>query len=241
MVQGGDGHRCPPREQLLVAQQPSPAHKPQPNGNALNHPERRSPDRCPPRGIQLGARPAGTQALGGGHLPAAPSPGRLTQRTAPHSGRFTRGPVRGGAISQIREADGSIGESLERAHARFPEACHASGYGPDIATVLGPSGPRRRYATWRQPMRWTWSKSTHPGSGRHYRDRHHDPGPARRCRVAIRNLEDLDSAVTLDVVREQPRRPPPGPLTALCDGFGFGFGFGGHNVALVRRVPSPDG
>ncbi|WP_406115768.1 hypothetical protein [Kitasatospora purpeofusca] len=59
--------------------------------------------------------------------------------------------------------------------------------------------------------------------------------------MAIRNLEDLDSAVTLDVVREQPRRPPPGPLTALCDGFGFGFGFGGHNVALVRRVPSPDG
>jgi 3-oxoacyl-[acyl-carrier-protein] synthase II len=43
------------------------------------------------------------------------------------------------------------------------------------------------------------------------------------------NIEKLDSAVTIDVVRETPRTLPVGQIAALNDSFGFG----GHNVVLA--------
>jgi 3-oxoacyl-[acyl-carrier-protein] synthase II len=43
------------------------------------------------------------------------------------------------------------------------------------------------------------------------------------------NIENLDPAVTIDVVRDQPRQLPPGQIAALNDSFGFG----GHNVVLA--------
>jgi 3-oxoacyl-[acyl-carrier-protein] synthase II len=43
------------------------------------------------------------------------------------------------------------------------------------------------------------------------------------------NIEKLDPAVTIDVVRETPRTLPPGQIAALNDSFGFG----GHNVVLA--------
>ena len=43
------------------------------------------------------------------------------------------------------------------------------------------------------------------------------------------NIEKLDSAVTIDVVRETPRTLPAGQIAALNDSFGFG----GHNVVLA--------
>jgi 3-oxoacyl-[acyl-carrier-protein] synthase II len=45
------------------------------------------------------------------------------------------------------------------------------------------------------------------------------------------NIENLDEAVTVDVVRDQPRALPAGPIVALNDSFGFG----GHNVVLVFK------
>ena len=45
------------------------------------------------------------------------------------------------------------------------------------------------------------------------------------------NIENLDPAVTIDVVRDQPRALPQGDIAALNDSFGFG----GHNVVLVFR------
>ena len=45
------------------------------------------------------------------------------------------------------------------------------------------------------------------------------------------NIENLDAAVTLDVVRDLPRPLPAGPIAALNDSFGFG----GHNVVLVLK------
>jgi 3-oxoacyl-[acyl-carrier-protein] synthase II len=47
---------------------------------------------------------------------------------------------------------------------------------------------------------------------------------------AIRNLDDLDDDVRLDVVRVDPRPLPPG--AALSNAFGFG----GHNVSLAFRT-----
>ncbi|MCW2903250.1 MAG: 3-oxoacyl-(acyl-carrier-protein) synthase 2 [Streptosporangiaceae bacterium] len=46
---------------------------------------------------------------------------------------------------------------------------------------------------------------------------------------ATANLEDLDDAVDLDIVRGETRRLPDGPLAALNNSFGFG----GHNVAVA--------
>ena len=43
------------------------------------------------------------------------------------------------------------------------------------------------------------------------------------------NIENLDPAVTIDVVRDTPRSLPTGQIAALNDSFGFG----GHNVVLA--------
>ena len=45
------------------------------------------------------------------------------------------------------------------------------------------------------------------------------------------NIENLDPAVTVDVVRDTPRQLPLGDIAALNDSFGFG----GHNVVLVFK------
>jgi 3-oxoacyl-[acyl-carrier-protein] synthase II len=45
------------------------------------------------------------------------------------------------------------------------------------------------------------------------------------------NIDDLDPAVTIDVVRNTPRTLPAGDIAALNDSFGFG----GHNVVLVFK------
>jgi 3-oxoacyl-[acyl-carrier-protein] synthase II len=45
------------------------------------------------------------------------------------------------------------------------------------------------------------------------------------------NIENLDPAVTVDVVRDKPRALPTGDIAALNDSFGFG----GHNVVLVFK------
>jgi 3-oxoacyl-[acyl-carrier-protein] synthase II len=43
------------------------------------------------------------------------------------------------------------------------------------------------------------------------------------------NIEDLDSDITLDIVRKDPRELPAGDVAALNNSFGFG----GHNAALL--------
>ena len=45
------------------------------------------------------------------------------------------------------------------------------------------------------------------------------------------NIDNLDPAVTIDVVRDKPRALPTGDIAALNDSFGFG----GHNVVLVFK------
>jgi len=45
------------------------------------------------------------------------------------------------------------------------------------------------------------------------------------------NIDNLDPAVTVDVVRDKPRALPQGDIAALNDSFGFG----GHNVVLVFK------
>ena len=45
------------------------------------------------------------------------------------------------------------------------------------------------------------------------------------------NIENLDEAVTIDVVRDTPRPLPSGPIAAINDSFGFG----GHNVVLIFK------
>ncbi len=45
------------------------------------------------------------------------------------------------------------------------------------------------------------------------------------------NIENLDPAVNLDVVRDTPRELPAGDLVALNNSFGFG----GHNVAFAVK------
>ena len=45
------------------------------------------------------------------------------------------------------------------------------------------------------------------------------------------NIENLDPAVSIDVVRDKPRALPAGDIAALNDSFGFG----GHNVVLVFK------
>jgi len=45
------------------------------------------------------------------------------------------------------------------------------------------------------------------------------------------NIDDLDPAVTIDIVRNTPRTLPAGDIAALNDSFGFG----GHNVVLVFK------
>jgi len=45
------------------------------------------------------------------------------------------------------------------------------------------------------------------------------------------NIENLDPAVVLDVVRDKARALPHGPIAAINDSFGFG----GHNVVLILR------
>ena len=45
------------------------------------------------------------------------------------------------------------------------------------------------------------------------------------------NIENLDEAVKIDVVRDKPRKLPDGPIACLNDSFGFG----GHNVVLVFK------
>ncbi|MDO8645390.1 MAG: beta-ketoacyl-ACP synthase II [Candidatus Planktophila sp.] len=45
------------------------------------------------------------------------------------------------------------------------------------------------------------------------------------------NIDELDLAVTIDVVRDKPRALPAGDIAALNDSFGFG----GHNVVLVFK------
>ena len=45
------------------------------------------------------------------------------------------------------------------------------------------------------------------------------------------NIENLDPAVTVDVVRDTPRHLPAGDIAALNDSFGFG----GHNVVLAFK------
>ena len=48
------------------------------------------------------------------------------------------------------------------------------------------------------------------------------------------NIENLDSAVTIDVVRDKPRALPAGQIAALNDSFGFG----GHNGTIILAPPS---
>jgi 3-oxoacyl-[acyl-carrier-protein] synthase II len=43
------------------------------------------------------------------------------------------------------------------------------------------------------------------------------------------NLDDLDDAVDLDIIRGEPRKLPDGPIAALNNSFGFG----GHNTSVV--------
>ena len=45
------------------------------------------------------------------------------------------------------------------------------------------------------------------------------------------NIDNLDPAVSIDVVRDKPRALPTGDIAALNDSFGFG----GHNVVLVFK------
>jgi 3-oxoacyl-[acyl-carrier-protein] synthase II len=45
------------------------------------------------------------------------------------------------------------------------------------------------------------------------------------------NIENLDEAVTVDVVRDKPRELPAGQIACINDSFGFG----GHNVVLIFR------
>lgn len=45
------------------------------------------------------------------------------------------------------------------------------------------------------------------------------------------NIDELDPAVSIDVVRDKPRALPAGDIAALNDSFGFG----GHNVVLVFK------
>jgi len=45
------------------------------------------------------------------------------------------------------------------------------------------------------------------------------------------NIENLDPAVKIDVVRDKPRELPAGQIAAINDSFGFG----GHNVVLIFR------
>lgn len=45
------------------------------------------------------------------------------------------------------------------------------------------------------------------------------------------NIENLDQAVKVDVVRDVPRPLPAGPIAAINDSFGFG----GHNVVLIFK------
>ena len=45
------------------------------------------------------------------------------------------------------------------------------------------------------------------------------------------NIENLDPAVTVDVIRDTPRQLPAGDIAALNDSFGFG----GHNVVLAFK------
>ncbi len=45
------------------------------------------------------------------------------------------------------------------------------------------------------------------------------------------NIENLDDAVKVDVVRDLPRPLPSGPIAAINDSFGFG----GHNVVLIFK------
>jgi len=45
------------------------------------------------------------------------------------------------------------------------------------------------------------------------------------------NIENLDPAVVIDVVRDKARALPDGPIAAINDSFGFG----GHNVVLILR------
>ena len=45
------------------------------------------------------------------------------------------------------------------------------------------------------------------------------------------NIENLDEAVVVDVVRDTPRKLPDGPIAAINDSFGFG----GHNVVLIFK------
>jgi 3-oxoacyl-[acyl-carrier-protein] synthase II len=45
------------------------------------------------------------------------------------------------------------------------------------------------------------------------------------------NIENLDDAVKVDVVRDVPRKLPDGPIACINDSFGFG----GHNVVLIFR------
>ena len=54
--------------------------------------------------------------------------------------------------------------------------------------------------------------------------------PARLAPPTI-NIEKLDPAVTIDVVRDTPRQLPAGDIAALNDSFGFG----GHNVVLAFK------
>ena len=48
------------------------------------------------------------------------------------------------------------------------------------------------------------------------------------------NIDDLDPAIDLDVVRSEARTLPEGDIAALNNSFGFG----GHNVALTIRSAS---
>jgi 3-oxoacyl-[acyl-carrier-protein] synthase II len=43
------------------------------------------------------------------------------------------------------------------------------------------------------------------------------------------NIDDLDDGVAVDIVRDEPRELPPGPIAAINNSFGFG----GHNVAVA--------
>ncbi len=53
-----------------------------------------------------------------------------------------------------------------------------------------------------------------------------------RLAPAVANLDDLDDAVDVDIVRGEPRRLPDGPIAGLNNAFGFG----GHNVSVAFRT-----
>ena len=86
-------------------------------------------------------------------------------------------------------------------------------------------GPRRRHPRLGDQV----DDRPPPGCGRRAGGVVHDPRGPRPVAPATINIDDLDPAIPLDVVRGEHRTLPDGDVAAMDNSFGFG----GHNVALV--------